>query len=414
MRNALAPVRHAVAVVRDASASRKQHRWSLDVIERQLQRMALLLDNLLHVSRITRGALLLRRERCALQPIVTAAIEIAQSRFSERHHQLALDMPAAPLWLSTSDRETQRQRQRRGPALFSGVLLTLMLFAGCGSASAQTASATTASTQAAEALHAKHAALRDALANSPFQRPLVLESQQAGGSLSGEVYAVLAQPFSVVGPSLQALGNWCDILITHLNVKACRSGGNTLRLAVGRKFDQPVADTYELAFDYRVAASTADHLDVTLSADAGPVGTHDYRIVIEAVPLDAGSSFVHMSYAYAYGLAARLAMQAYLATVGHDKVGFSVVERQADGAPVYIGNVRGVVERNTMRYFLAIDAFLGAARLPPAERAERRITDWFAATERYARQLHELERDDYLAMKRKEIARMQAAASAPP
>lgn len=293
-------------------------------------------------------------------------------------------------------------------------LLAIVLMAACAVASAQDAGALRAPDHDAGALRARHAALREALASSAFQRPLVLESQQTGGSLSGDVYAVLAQPFGVVGPALQALANWCDILIVHLNVKGCRSSGSTLSLAVGRKFDQPVADTYELAFNYRVAASSADYLSVVMSADTGPMGTQDYRIALEAVPLDAGSSFVHMSYSYSYGLAARLAMQAYLATVGHDKIGFSVVERRADGSPVYIGNVRGVVERNTMRYFLAIEAFLGAVRLPPAAQAERRIDDWFAATERYAPQLHELARDDYLAMKRKEIARMRTpAANAP-
>ena len=139
-----------------------------------------------------------------------------------------------------------------------------------------------------------------------------------------------------------------------------------------------------------------------LNADAGPLGTKDYRIVFEAIPIDAKSSFVHMSYAYRYGLAARLAMQGYLATIGRNKVGFSVTGREADGAPIYIGNVRGVVERNTMRYYLAIEAFLGAYALPTAQQPEQRRSDWFAAIERYPRQLHEMERADYMAMKRRE------------
>ena len=73
---------------------------------------------------------------------------------------------------------------------------------------------------------------------------------------------------------------------------------------------------------------------------------------------------MHLSYSYDYGVAARVAMQGYLATIGRDKVGFSVVGTQADGQPVYIGGTRGVVERNTMRYYLAIEAYLGALSLP--------------------------------------------------
>ena len=101
-------------------------------------------------------------------------------------------------------------------------------------------------------------------------------------------------------------------------------------------------------------------------------------------------------------------MQGYLSTIGSGKVGFSVVDRLPDGRPVYVGNMRGVIERNTMRYYLAIDTYLGSLALPPAERVERRLRDWYAATERYPRQLHEMERDDYLAMKRKELQRQQA------
>ena len=86
-----------------------------------------------------------------------------------------------------------------------------------------------------------------------------------------------------------------------------------------------------------------------------------------------------MSYAYGYGIAARLAMQAYLATAGRDKVGFTVTGKDADGKPTYIAGVRGVVERNTMRYYLAIDAYLAATPLPAAEQPEQRLRDWYAA-----------------------------------
>ena len=71
------------------------------------------------------------------------------------------------------------------------------------------------------------------------------------------------------------------------------------------------------------------------------------------------------------------------------------------------GGVRGVVERNTMRYYLAIDAYLDA---PGPQGREKRLGEWFDDTERYARQLHEMDRDDYLAMKRSEFQRLQTAA----
>ena len=268
--------------------------------------------------------------------------------------------------------------------------------------------------QDASALRARYASLRGPLGSSPFQRPIVLESTQSDTGLKGDIYAIVAQPYSVVGPALQGMDHWCDILILHLNVKSCRAQGagadSILNLTIGAKFDQPPADAYRLAFNYSVAANTADYLQVLLKADAGPVGTKDYRVVLEATPLSATSSFVHMSYAYAYGSLARIATQGYLATIGRDKVGFSVIGSQADGSPVYIGNVRGIVERNTMRYYLAIEAYLDTTALPAAQQAEGRLRAWFKAVERYPRQLHEMDREEYLSMKRRELAQPSSAA----
>jgi hypothetical protein len=60
-----------------------------------------------------------------------------------------------------------------------------------------------------------------------------------------------------------------------------------------------------------------------------------------------------------------------------------------------------------MRYFLAIDAYLGALGAPPAARVEQSFQRWYDATEKYPRQLHEVERTAYLEMKRREYRRQQ-------
>jgi hypothetical protein len=66
-----------------------------------------------------------------------------------------------------------------------------------------------------------------------------------------------------------------------------------------------------------------------------------------------------------------------------------------------------------MRYYLAIEAFLGAMNAG-AQRHDKAARDWFAATERYAPQLHEMDQAEYLAMKSKEYARQaQAGGHAP-
>jgi hypothetical protein len=259
-----------------------------------------------------------------------------------------------------------------------------------------------AQAQDAAALHAKFDTLQDRLAHNAYGRPLVLQSTQDSDRLEGEVYARVDQPYPMVQKALQGTQNWCGILILHLNVKMCHALPAGLDMALGRKYDQPAEDAYKLHFDYRSIADGADYLKAELTSGEGPLGTRDYRIAVEAAPLDAGHTMLHMSYAYGFGFTARVAMNAYLSTAGSDKVGFSVTGKDGDGKPTYVGGVRGLVERNTMRYYLAIDDYVAA---PAPTQLEQRLDTWFDATERYPRQLHELDKGDYMAMKREEAKR---------
>jgi hypothetical protein len=269
----------------------------------------------------------------------------------------------------------------------------------------------------AAALRAKYGALQEQSGNNPFKRPLYLESGEATGSVSGNIYALVDHPFASAGVALNRPAAWCDILLLHLNTKYCRAAtdthGSVLRVYIGKKQEQSLDDAYPVDFAYHASAATADYLKVMLSASDGPLSTHDYRITLEAVPLDGGRTLLHLAYSYAYGLAGRVAMQAYLGTFGSEKLGFTVTGKQPGGAPVYIGGMRGLVERNTMRYYLAMEAYLGALSSPPQARLEKSLHDWFAAAEAYPRQLHELEQGEYLAMKRKEYSRARDAAEAP-
>jgi hypothetical protein len=258
----------------------------------------------------------------------------------------------------------------------------------------------------AAALRSTYDALAGRLATSPFGRPLVLESQQSDDRVRGAVYAVVDRGFDQLKGGLDGTRQWCEVLILHLNVKDCRpTAGGGLAVYLGRKTPQPPEQAQRLDFDYRTVARTADFMDTVLRARSGPAGTRDYRIRLEVAPLDAKRSFVALSYSYAYGLAARIALGAYLATVGGGKVGFTVLGRRPDGETEYVGGLRGIVERNAMRYYLAIEAHLMALSAPPEARPERSMREWFAATERYARQLHEIGRTEYLEMKRVEYRR---------
>ena len=271
---------------------------------------------------------------------------------------------------------------------------------------------------AAARLRAGYVALRDDPAHGQFHRPLYMNSSEGANGVSGEIYALVDHPFAAAAAALGKPSQWCDILILHLNTKHCSpsldSRGPVLQVSIGKKHDQPIGEAFRVVFGYRIAARTANYLQVRLDADEGPLGTRDYRIVLEAAPSEGSQTLVRLSYAYSYGVVGRLAIQAYLGTMGRDKVGFTVVGREADGRPRYIGGTRGVVERNTMRYYLAVESFLGSLSAPTEERIEKSLRDWFAAAERYPRQLHEMEQGEYLAMKRREYSRQQAAPPLPP
>lgn len=269
-----------------------------------------------------------------------------------------------------------------------------------------------ADVNSAGSLHAKYAELRNQLSHNQFQKPLYLESSESPNDVTGDIYALIDHPFATAAAALNTPGDWCEILILNINTKYCRAStvgqGSVLNVSIGKKHDQPLDEAYRVEFVYRVAAQTSNYLQVRLNAAQGPLSTRNYRIVLEAVPVDDGRTFIHLSYSYAFGTVGRLAMQVYLGTIGKSKVGFTVAGTQADGQPQHIGGTRGVVERNTMRYYLAIEAFLGALSAPPQARLEKRLRDWFAASERYPRQLHEMEQSEYLDMKRKEYLRQQA------
>lgn len=290
----------------------------------------------------------------------------------------------------------------RSVALLAPLITSLGLWYG---------SAQAAPPDAASQLRAKHAELADVLASNAFGRPVHMESTESGDAVSGEIHAVLEHPFSQAGKALRQPANWCEVMILPINTKYCRAEGNgdraALQLAIGKKNEQEITDTQQLNFSFQVNAARADFLQVQLDAQRGPVGTRDYRVALEAVPLGANRTFMRLRYSYAYGFTGKLAMQAYLATAGASKVGFSTLQ-DAEGRQRLVGGMRGVIERNTMRYYLAIDAYLDSLDQPAQAQLDHRLRAWFAATERYPKQLREVDEASYLSMKRSEYKRQQA------
>ncbi|HEY7799464.1 MAG TPA: ATP-binding protein, partial [Hyphomonadaceae bacterium] len=88
LRNPLSPIRNAVQILDLHTATERQKQWSREVIARQVKHMALLLDDLLDVSRITRGRLQLRKDFVDLESVIDQAIETARPLIDSKRHRL--------------------------------------------------------------------------------------------------------------------------------------------------------------------------------------------------------------------------------------------------------------------------------------------------------------------------------------
>ncbi|HET6576512.1 MAG TPA: response regulator [Fimbriiglobus sp.] len=100
LRNPLAPIRNAAEVLRLAGPEQPQVRWAREVIDRQLSHLVRLVDDLLDVSRITRGKITLKPEPTDLAVVVQHAIEASRPAIEQAKHRLEVHVPPEPVWVT--------------------------------------------------------------------------------------------------------------------------------------------------------------------------------------------------------------------------------------------------------------------------------------------------------------------------
>jgi PAS domain S-box-containing protein len=100
LRNPLAPLRNGLEIMRLAQGDPAAMEEAREMMDRQLGQLVRLVDDLLDVSRISRGKLTLRLERAELGAIVRNAVETARHHLESNGHELSLDLPPGPIWLS--------------------------------------------------------------------------------------------------------------------------------------------------------------------------------------------------------------------------------------------------------------------------------------------------------------------------
>ena len=99
LRNPMAPIRYAVHMLRKPDLDEPKRAWSLDVIDRQVGQLSRLVDDLLDVSRITRGKIELKLESVDLERVVSTAVETCQPLIDSLKHQLEIRLAPEPLWV---------------------------------------------------------------------------------------------------------------------------------------------------------------------------------------------------------------------------------------------------------------------------------------------------------------------------
>jgi len=260
-------------------------------------------------------------------------------------------------------------------------------------------------------LFAKYKEIRSQLEKSPLGTPLYVTSREGDSSLQVVVYGILQYPFERVNAALVSPDNWCKFTPLHLNIKACVSsksdGASRLAIYSGHKHYQPPEDAHQLDFRFSIIEERPDYLNILIKADKGPFFTKNHRMTLEAVPVDAGITFVRFSYEYSFGTIARLAIKSYFSTLGGNKIGFSIASKDSDNNPQYVKGVLGAVERNAVRYYFALQAYLDSLKLPLSQQFEYSISRWYDLTAKFPRQLYEMDKGEYMNYKRRERANQE-------
>ena len=226
-------------------------------------------------------------------------------------------------------------------------------------------------------------------------------------NISGvDIYGVIEYPFEFVEKEFIEHANWCNIVILNPNIKACTHRGtdNNRRLIFFNvdKAEKTLADASLIEFKWKMTRHPG-YFDIVLSALEGPYSTRDNRLELEAAPRDEHSTVVHLSYSYEYGALANVFIKSYFAIFGRSKVGFSVTGTDSRNNPEYVSGIRGLNERNIVRYYLAALAYLEMHYLPDEHGFEKSLDRWYDLASQYKIQLSPGEKKDYIARKKLDL-----------
>jgi hypothetical protein len=247
--------------------------------------------------------------------------------------------------------------------------------------------------------------LQEAIRRGPFGFPLQVRAEERRDLVSAEALGIMDHPLQAFGAAVSEAASWCEFIPLNLNIKACTIQWDAreplITLYIGGKGYLSPEWASQQPYRFLVRARQREYVAVELSALQGLLGTKAHRLEFEAASVD-GRTVVALRSSYEQSAASKLATTIYLATVGREKVGFSRERLSPDGQASFVRGAQGMIERNLMRYYLVLKAFLDTQALPDGRRFEARISTVYDLMERYPAQLHEMERAEYLDAKRRE------------
>jgi CheY-like chemotaxis protein/nitrogen-specific signal transduction histidine kinase len=99
LRNPLAPIRNAVTLMKTGGLNASMIEWYATLIDRQVAHLTRLVDDLLDMSRITNGKVMLQREPVEISSVVSGAVDACRPLIDSRQHTLEIVLPDGPLWV---------------------------------------------------------------------------------------------------------------------------------------------------------------------------------------------------------------------------------------------------------------------------------------------------------------------------
>lgn len=282
---------------------------------------------------------------------------------------------------------------------YASVLFSLAILSSAGAYAAEKESSREV-VQGFEQLRKTVPVLADAL-------PIYLTTVQGSKVLNVSLFGKIPFPFSEVSAVLSRPKSYCDFLPVLFNVKACvitrtRPDIQIKYYVAGKHYTPPLA-SIRLNSRFRVMDKQKDYLAVMMESDEDSAGTSRYHVLLKAVPID-DQTLVSIESVYAPGRLTRMATYTYIKVFARDKPGFTRISVSGDSEQRYITGFPAVIERSIVRSYFALKAHLLSQPVAAGKRHEARLQSWYDLNLPHKLQLYELDRDQYLQIKRKERA----------